>query len=278
MGFGSQPAAQVGAKPNAAGALGVEPRPRVAGSGYAEQVRAVKPGQSGYAVQAAARSPHGGRVPHVGGNAHDGDPRAGVRPRELPVGQCVAGAPQCKGGELVDPETKAELKRRATEKSPQVSMLWDDRLLLVWSDNNSSERDGVILLDNGADWDSLVEDLVHELVHRSNNELFPADAATQKREEYVAAKLEDEVAAEAFTFAWKIQQGHRAGGDTFTAFVKHLEKKGVDFSNTVKLEQEANAFLTRAYQRGALRTSNSGKHYEDYHGEAWDRHHAEKPK
>jgi hypothetical protein len=201
-----------------------------------------------------------------------------VRRRELPDGTCAAGVPQCQDGELVDPATKAELKRRITAKSPQVSMLWDDRIFLTWSANYSSEHNGVILLDNGADWDSLAEDLVHELVHRSNNTLYPADAKTQTREEFVSAKIEDEIVAESFTFVWKIQQGHRTGGTAFTAFLRHLEAKGSDLEDPVGLEEEAKAFLSGAYRNGALLTSNTGKTYYDHHGDTWDRERGVKPK
>lgn len=192
------------------------------------------------------------------------------------------------GGD-VDGDTRSSLIR-ALRGSAEASSLLDDveeargdlSFPLKWSNRGSYHRSGSIFIDRNTDETEWYGTLAHELVHLCTYESgSAADASTMGRDEFVEAKMTDEINAQATAFVALMQVGRFTGEVGLDEFVTWLEEHHPDLMMSMEDPEEdaqnwsdikghAATWLEDKY-RNEWVTSNTSENYYTYWGNAWDR-------
>ena len=173
------------------------------------------------------------------------------------------------------------------EAAPRTKTLLDDITKLrgdlnfdmKWSNQGTYHTTGAISLDRNKNYVTWSTSLAHELVHlHTFLSGKAADIKAMSREDFVKAKMEDEINAQATSYVALLQQGKKTStAKGFGAFRAHLEKdhaKTLTDSDWAEIERLAKVWLEDKYRNDATwQTSNTHENYYDYWGKAWDKAH-----
>lgn len=192
-----------------------------------------------------------------------------------------AATPERKSGDDVpkDIRTKVMDKLKAIPRSKEtidaIEKAGKLDFPLKWSDAGTFHRTGTVFLRTTSTEDSWVADLAHELVHlQTFVEGKAADAKKQGREEFVKAKMDDEINAHAATYLTLLQSGGgsagAAGYSEFKALVDKDHKALLDGKKWSELDAIAKTFLQKKYKE-EFKTNNTKENYYDYWGNHWDK-------
>lgn len=148
---------------------------------------------------------------------------------------------------------------------------------IKWSARGNFHRRGAIHLDrtgNEADW---LRSMAHELVHlQTFLEGRAPDVASTSRDEFVEAKMTDEINAQAAAYLSLLQLGitssRSRGYNDFRAFLRSRHRALLEAENWDAIERRAKVWLEDKYRN---EFTTGGKNYYDYWGEVWDNAHAD---
>ena len=123
---------------------------------------------------------------------------------------------------------------------------------MIWSAHGDSHASGTIKLDrtgNEAEW---VESMSHELVHLCTFLAGrAADVHAMGREEFVTAKMDDEINAHAVSYVTQLQMGKAtstpAGYDEFAALFRRRHARTLAAEDWTAIEALARTFVTGKY-------------------------------
>jgi hypothetical protein len=153
---------------------------------------------------------------------------------------------------------------------------------MKWSNQGTYHGTGAIWLDRNKNYEDWRAGLAHELVHLhtflSGN---AADIKSMTRENFVKAKMDDEINAHATSYVALLQQDKKsAPAKGYAEFRAHLEKdhaKTLTDKDWAAAERLARVWLEDKYKNDASwQTSNTNENYYDYWGKAWDKAHPAK--
>ncbi len=188
-------------------------------------------------------------------------------------------------GDRVPDEVRDRLIEEA-RRSDRVSSLLDeieeedgDDFAVKWSGQGNFHRSGEIHLDRNRDFDRWVPSFMHELSHLADYhaDREPDVASEESREDFVNAKMENEIRAQAITYVGLIEREREnpdedvsspAGYDEFR---EHLddEEDDTDSLSADRIEELAKDWLENKY-KDDWTTSNTNENYYDYWGNYWD--------
>ncbi|MGH2947769.1 MAG: hypothetical protein ACRDPC_16210 [Solirubrobacteraceae bacterium] len=193
-------------------------------------------------------------------------------------------------GGTVDVETRVRVIE-ALLSAPRSRAILDDIARLrgdlffpvKWSARSGFHRSGEIWLDRTKNESHWLKSMAHEITHlHTFLSGGAADISAMGREEFVNAKMSDEINAHAASYVALLQLGATtAPAQGFTEFQRHLTRTAplaVRERDWTQVEQLAKTWIEQRYRTDpAWRTGNTGENYYDYWGAAWDRAHAATP-
>ncbi|MDY0062759.1 MAG: hypothetical protein RBU45_23315 [Myxococcota bacterium] len=145
---------------------------------------------------------------------------------------------------------------------------------IKWSDQGTFQSGGAIYLRTTSTPESWVASLAHELVHlQTYVEGKAANAAAQTKEEFVAAKMDDEINAQVTTYVALLQQGETsnssAGFDEFYAFLTADHAEALTGKKWTEIATLARTWMVDKYKNEWV-TNNTQENYYTYWGNHWD--------
>jgi hypothetical protein len=148
---------------------------------------------------------------------------------------------------------------------------------IVWSARGDYHQTGSIWLDRSGNETAWMESMAHEIVHLHT---FLAGKAanvrTMGREEFVTAKMSDEIAAHAASYVAQLQMARAssssAGYDEFVKLLKKDHAVLVTKKDWAGIEALAKTFVEKKYAKEWV-GSKTGKNYYDKWREVWDAAH-----
>ncbi len=189
-------------------------------------------------------------------------------------------------GSDVDVETRARTLETllATPRSRTVldaieRLRGDVHFPIKWAARGGYHRNGTIYLDRRGNEPEWLSTMAHEIVHLhtflAGN---AADVESMGREEFVDAKMTDEINAHAATYVTLLQLGTRtspaAGYDRFRRFIRRRHRRRLRRRDWAAIETLARPWLEDRY-RHDWRGSRSGENYYEKWGRIWDEAHAD---
>jgi hypothetical protein len=153
---------------------------------------------------------------------------------------------------------------------------------MKWSNQGTFHSTGSIWLDRNKNYENWFAGMAHEIVHLHTFLAGKAaDIKTMTREDFVKAKMEDEINSHAASYVALLQSGKEtAPAKGYAEFRTHLKKelpKALDDKDWAAIETLAKKWLEERYKTDASwTTSNTHENYYDYWGKAWDKQHAPK--
>jgi hypothetical protein len=158
-----------------------------------------------------------------------------------------------------------------------VKLRGDVSFPIVWSASGDSHVSGTIRLDRTGNETEWVESMSHELVHLCTFLAGrAADVHAMGREEFVTAKMTDEINAHATSYVTQLQMGKAtstsAGYDEFVALLRRRHARTLAAQDWTAIEALARTFVTGKYDSEWV-GSRSGKNYYDKWRRVWDEAH-----
>ncbi len=153
---------------------------------------------------------------------------------------------------------------------------------MKWSNQGTFHGAGTISLDRNTNYEDWFAGMAHEIVHLHTFLAGKAaDIKTMTREDFVKAKMEDEINAHAASYVALMQSGKEtAPAKGYAEFRTHLKTALPDAlknKDWPAIETSAKKWLEERYKTDASwTTSNTHENYYDYWGKAWDKEHAKK--
>ncbi len=147
---------------------------------------------------------------------------------------------------------------------------------LKWSDSGTFHSEGIVYLDTGSSESGWFADLAHELVHlQTFLEGKAADAEKMGREQFVKAKMDDEINAQVSAYiallqAAKTTDAGTAGFDEFATLIADKHAALLTAKSWGEIDVIARAWITDKYKSGGWTTNNTNENYYDYWGNYWD--------
>lgn len=150
---------------------------------------------------------------------------------------------------------------------------------IVWSARGDSHAAGTIKLERGGNETEWIESMSHELVHLCTFLAGrAADVRTMGREEFVTAKMTDEINAHATSYVTQLQMGKTtstsAGYDEFVALLRRRHARALAAKDWTAIESLASTFVKGKYDSEWV-GSRSGENYYDKWRRVWDEAHAD---
>lgn len=193
-------------------------------------------------------------------------------------------------GGTVDAETRIRVME-ALLAAPRSRAILDDIATLrgdmffplKWSARGGFHRSGEIWLDRTKNELHWLKSMAHEITHlHTFLSGGAADISAMGREEFVNAKMTDEINAHAASYVALLQLGTtNAPAQGFQQFQTHLTRTAptaVRDGDWAEVERLAKTWIEQRYRTDpAWRTSNTNENYYEYWGAAWDRAHAGAP-
>ena len=197
-----------------------------------------------------------------------------------PGGEAAAAAPVRKSGDDVPADVRTKLIDklkgipRSKETLDAIEKAGKMDFPLKWSDAGTFHIAGAIHLRSTSTEDSWIASMSHELVHlQTFVEGKAADATKQGKEEFVKAKMDDEIKAHAATYLTLLQSGGSAGAAGFADFKTFVEKDhkaALDAKKWSELDAIARTWLADKY-KNVFTTNNTKENYYVYWGNHWDK-------
>jgi hypothetical protein len=158
-----------------------------------------------------------------------------------------------------------------------VELRGDVSFPMIWSASGDSHERGTIKLDRTGNETEWVESMSHELVHLSTFLAGrAADVHAMGREEFVTAKMTDEINAHAAAYVTQLQMGKRTstsvGFDEFVALLRSRHARTLAAEDWTAIEALAKTFVTGKYDHEWV-GSRSGENYYDKWRRVWDEAH-----
>jgi hypothetical protein len=197
-------------------------------------------------------------------------------PAELARSRPVGGA--------VDVETRVRpmeallaTPRTKTVLDAIVRLRGDLNFPIVWSARGSFHRSGAIHLDRSKNETIWMEALAHELVHLCTFLAGrAADVSTMGREEFVAAKMTDEINAHAVAYVAQLQMSRTSSTSAgYNEFFRLLGRRHADLlrrQDWPAIEALAKTFVKGKYDDEWV-GSKTGLNYYDKWRQIWDEAH-----
>lgn len=248
-----------------------------AGAGGHADLKASLRGLS-FEAQSAALSP-GPVQKKEGGDGHAHDAPAQGQDANPTTGDSAT-TPERKSGESVPSDVRVKLMNKLAE-IPRVKETLDaiekagkKDFPLKWSDAGTFHSAGTVYLRSTSTEESWIGSMAHELVHlQTFVEGKAADAKKQGRDEFVKAKMDDEINAHTATYISLLQSGGSSGAAGFSEFKTLVEKDHkalLDGKKWAELQAIARTFLEKKY-KDEFTTNTSGENYYEYWGKHWDK-------
>jgi hypothetical protein len=192
------------------------------------------------------------------------------------------------GGD-VDADTRKKAMDEL-EAAPRSKAILDDikklrgdlAFAMKWSNQGTFHSAGSISLDRNKNYANWFAGMAHEIVHLHTFLAGKAaDIKTMTREDFVKAKMDDEINAHAASYVALLQSGKETapakGYAEFRAYLAKDAAKALTDKDWTEIERLAKAWLETRYKTDASwTTSNTHENYYDYWGKAWDAEHAKK--
>lgn len=172
---------------------------------------------------------------------------------------------------------------RASAILDEIFRIRGDLLFPIkWSAMGSYHLGEAIWLDRTKNQPQWLLDMSHEIVHLhtflAGRE---ANVSTMSRDEYVNAKMNDEINAQAANYVTLLQLGKTTAPEVgFADFQPYLARTlptAVGEKRWEEIEALAKSWIEQHYRTGTWRTSNTKENYYDYWGAAWDMAHKPAP-
>jgi len=251
--------------------------PGTGGAAGTDHLKASLRGMS-FEAQSAALEPRGEPVQRKEGDGADHAHSHGEE--AAPEGGGTTQAPERKSGDAVPNDVRTGLidKLKAIPRSKEtldaIEKAGKLDFPLKWSDTGTFHSAGSIFLRTTSTEASWIASMAHELVHlQTFVEGKAADAKKQGRDEFVKAKMDDEINAHAATYLTLLQSGGTAGAAGFSEFKALVEKDHkaqLDAKKWSELDTIAKSYLTKKYKE-EFKTNNTSENYYEYWGKHWDK-------